>query len=350
VVSDDAMISWLEEYSAVEDFGFSKVLPLTAHPEVSGSHITTEFTYRHRPDGVFVGRRTAMSFNNRFSPLTSLLKSTTGLENLLTCRVKHCKGALAVSLVFPNGFKISYSGDCRPSAKFASIGQGSTVLIHEATFGPDMVGSAMAKRHSTSAEAIEVGRRMQARAILLTHFSQRYQKLTFVDNRKADVPQSARDASAKEPADADIPFDDPQDQQASTDTPLPDDLGSAMREAKPYGGLITGAMDYMRIKVGDFALAQAYAPALEKMVELMERATVEETERMKKVRQEEENVRKAKTNKKWASKQLAAAGAAAAAAAATVETHDVPATESNARSVWSASESEDGWETSDYEE
>jgi ribonuclease Z len=351
VVSDDAMIAWLEEYSAVEDFGFDKVLPLSAHPEVSGSQIITEFSYRHRPDNVFSGHRTSMSFNDRFSPLTSLLKSATGLENLLTCRVKHCKGALAVSLVFPHGFKISYSGDCRPSAKFASIGQGSTVLIHEATFGPDMVGSAIAKRHSTSAEAIEVGRRMQARAILLTHFSQRYQKLTFVDNRKADAPQSTRDAGAKEPADADIPFDDPQDQSAAvSDTPLPDDLGSAMRhESKPYGGLITGAMDYMRIKVGDFALAQAYAPALEKLVELMERATIEETERLKKVRQEEENARKAKTNKKWA-KQMAAAGAAAAAAAATVETDDVPATDSNARSVWSASESEAGWETSDYEE
>ncbi|KAJ5311975.1 hypothetical protein N7508_002805 [Penicillium antarcticum] len=348
VVSDDAMISWLEEYSAVEDFGFDKVLPLTAHPEVSGSQIITRLTYRHRPDNVFSGRRTSMSFNDRCSPLTSLLKSATGLENLLTCRVKHCKGALAVSLVFPHGFKISYSGDCRPSAKFASIGQGSTVLIHEATFGPDMVGSAMAKRHSTSAEAIEVGRRMQARAILLTHFSQRYQKLTFVDNRKADVPQSARDASAKEPADADIPFDDPQDQQAAADTPLSDDIGPEMKhEAKPYGGLITGAMDYMRIKVGDFALAQAYAPALEKLVDLMERATIEETERTKKIRQAEENERKAKTNKKWA-KQMAAAGAAAAAAAATAETVDVPA-ESNAHSVWSASESEDGWETSDCE-
>lgn len=35
----------------------------------------------------------------------------------------------------------------------------------------------MAKKHSTTSEAIDVGRRMGARRILLTHFSQRYQKI-----------------------------------------------------------------------------------------------------------------------------------------------------------------------------
>ncbi|KAJ5493594.1 hypothetical protein N7463_009681 [Penicillium fimorum] len=343
VVSDDAMISWLEEYSEVEDFGFDKLLTLSAHPEVNGSKITTQFShqlpnrYRHN-----------VNFTDESSNLTPLLKSATGLADLLTCRVKHCKGALAVSLVFSNGFKVSYSGDCRPSNKFAAIGQGSTVLIHEATFQPDMVGSARAKRHSTSAEAIEVGRRMQARAVLLTHFSQRYQKIAFVEKRNPGKFQSSRDAAAKEPADADIPFDDPQDQSVdSNDTPLSDDIntGKFNQRTGVYTGPVAGAMDYMRIKVGDFALAQAYAPALEKLIELLERAANEEAERVKQTRQEEENTRKAKNNKKWA-KQMATATAAAVAAAA-AEVSDV---QTPARSAWSASESEEGWETSDYEE
>ncbi|CAI7658821.1 unnamed protein product [Penicillium palitans] len=344
VVSDDAMISWLEEYSQVEDFGFDKLLTLSAHPEVNGSKITTSFS--HQPSS---HPRHTVTFTDQSSPLTPLLKSATGLEDLLTCRVKHCKGALAVSLVFSNGFKVSYSGDCRPSDKFAVIGQDSTVLIHEATFQPDMVGSAKAKRHSTSLEAIEIGRRMQARAVLLTHFSQRYQKVAFVEQRNPRKFEPSQDAAAKEPVDADIPFDDPQDEPAgSNDVVLSDDISTARSRQRfgLYTGPVTGAMDYMRIKVGDFALAQAYAPALEKLTQLLERAANEETERVKQTRQQEENARKAKNNKKWA-KQMATATAAAVAAAAT-ETSD--AQTAPARSIWSASESEEGWETSDYEE
>ncbi|KGO63074.1 hypothetical protein PEX2_042740 [Penicillium expansum] len=344
VVSDDAMISWLEEYSQVEDFGFDKLLTLAARPEFNGSQTVTTFSHQ-LPSGY----RHTVNFTDKFSPLTPLLKSATGLADLLTCRVKHCKGALAVSFVFSNGFKVSYSGDCRPSDKFAVIGQGSTVLIHEATFQHDMVGSARAKRHSTSSEAIEIGRRMQARAVLLTHFSQRYQKIAFVDKRNPGKFQSSRDAAAKEPADADIPFDDPQDEAVgSNDTPLSDDINSGKSSQRfgGYTGPVAGAMDFMRIKVGDFALAQAYAPALEKLIELLERAATEESERVKQTRQEEENTRKAKNNKKWA-KQMATATAAALAAAAT-ETSEVQTAPT--RSVWSASESEEGWETSDYEE
>ncbi|KXG49242.1 uncharacterized protein PGRI_031120 [Penicillium griseofulvum] len=339
VVSDDGMISWLEEYSQVEDFGFDKLLTLSARPEVNGPKITTEFSHQ-LPNRY----RFNLNFTDESSHLTPLLKSATGLTDLLTCRVKHCKGAFAVSLVFSNGFKVSYSGDCRPSDKFAVIGQGSTVLIHEATFQPDMVGSAKAKRHSTSAEAIEVGRRMQARAVLLTHFSQRYQKTAYVEKRNPGKFQSSRDSAAKEPADADIPFDDPQDQAVdSNDAPLSDDINMGLSQRfGVYTGPVAGAMDFMRVKVGDFALAQAYAPALEKFTELLERAANEEAERAKHTRQEEENARKAKNNKKWA-KQMATATAAAVAAAAT-ETSDV---QTPTRSVWSASESEEGWETSD---
>ncbi|KAJ5131503.1 transcriptional regulator family: bZIP [Penicillium bovifimosum] len=342
VVSDDAMLRWLEEYSQVEDIGFDKVLALCAHPDSKDSELTTQFSQR-----LTEGRRIQLSFTDESNPLTPLLKSATGLENLLTCRVKHCKGSLAVSLVFSNGFKLSYSGDCRPSDKFAKIGKGSTVLIHEATFQHDMGGMAIAKRHSTSTEAIEIGRRMEARAVLLTHFSQRYQKFASVENQNAETAPPRADVTVNEPADADIPFDDPQDQpMISQGAPLSDDisLSRSRQQWGQYEGFVSSAMDFMRIKVGDFPLAQAYAPAVEKYVQLLERAALAEAERIKKDRQEEENARKAKHNKKWA-KQMATTTAATAALAATKTEEQMEPT----RSVWSASESEEGWETSDYE-
>lgn len=101
----------------------------------------------------------------------------TGLADIATCNVNHCRGAQAVSLTFPTGFKFSYSGDCRPSSGFVEIGKGSTVLLHEATFEDDRRDDALAKKHSTTGEAIAVGKKMGARRILLTHFSQRYAKV-----------------------------------------------------------------------------------------------------------------------------------------------------------------------------
>lgn len=86
------------------------------------------------------------------------------------------------------GFKLSFSGDCRPSDNFievcafyqfmlgflclfsklaafcfalslndSQVGMNSTVLIHEATFEDAMIAEAIAKRHSTIGEAIQVG-------------------------------------------------------------------------------------------------------------------------------------------------------------------------------------------------
>ena len=48
------------------------------------------------------------------------------------------------------------------------------MLIHEATFGDEMVNDAKLKTHSTVAQAVEVGERSNAKFTLLTHFSNRY--------------------------------------------------------------------------------------------------------------------------------------------------------------------------------
>ncbi len=190
VASDEAMHKWMKEYADIEDYGFDRVWP------ISLSKDTTLLC--------------------QFSPEMRLKY---GLVSIEACPVVHCNAALAVAFNFPNRFKIAYSGDCRPSTEFARIGRGATLLIHEATFDDELIGDARAKRHSTTSEALQVGRNMGARRILLTHFSQRYQKFPVTESHKG------------------------KDQVAV--------LG----------------FDYMRCKIGDFAKLESFKPALMKYYE-----------------------------------------------------------------------------------
>jgi ribonuclease Z len=51
------------------------------------------------------------------------------------------------------------------------------LLIHESTFEDGMEDEAVLKRHCTVGEALMVGKRMRAKAVVLTHFSQRYPRI-----------------------------------------------------------------------------------------------------------------------------------------------------------------------------
>lgn len=105
------------------------------------------------------------------------------IKDLQVVRADHCKFAYCVSVTMPDGFKVSYSGDTRPSPEFAdTIGQDSDILIHEATHEDELLQEAIAKRHSTIGEAIGTARRMSAKRTILTHFSQRYPKLPELGN------------------------------------------------------------------------------------------------------------------------------------------------------------------------
>jgi ribonuclease Z len=192
VVSDEGMVNWLNEYTDVEIYGYERVEPIV------------------------LGRGADWKFDHQFEPEQT---QAVGLSSIQACQVEHCHGALAVVFNFPNGFKVAYSGDCRPSTQFAEIGQDATLLIHEATFDDELHGDAVAKKHCTTSEALNVGKRMNARRILLTHFSQRYQKIPVMSN------------------------EDGKDQIAIV------------------------AFDYMRVKVGDIAKLEAFKPALMKLYE-----------------------------------------------------------------------------------
>ena len=122
------------------------------------------------------------------------------IKDFATVSVKHCRGAQAVSITFDDGFKFSYSGDCRPSSHFAEIGKDSDVLVHEATFDDGKEGDAMAKKHSTTGEALAVASLMKAKNVILTHFSQRYQKIPVMGNVKLPQQIKFEDDSPSEEA------------------------------------------------------------------------------------------------------------------------------------------------------
>jgi ribonuclease Z len=78
-----------------------------------------------------------------------------------------------------------YSGDTRPCARLVQTCRRLAVqhraddgrvdfLLHEATFDATEADMSVAKKHSTAPEAVQVGRDVDVRRLLLTHFSQRY--------------------------------------------------------------------------------------------------------------------------------------------------------------------------------
>ncbi|MFX0033077.1 MAG: ribonuclease Z [Candidatus Hodarchaeota archaeon] len=74
------------------------------------------------------------------------------------------------------GRKITYSGDTAPCDSLISIGKDSDILIHEATFSKELDHIAKEKKHSTSIDAANMALKMNAKQLILTHISSRYQE------------------------------------------------------------------------------------------------------------------------------------------------------------------------------
>ena len=172
VVSEPTMIHWLREYSAVEDFGFSAIVTMATESARFSPNLMQQTTTELDSAGSLPEQARLPDFGETERCVRHLQ-----LQSLSTVLVNHCHGAQAISITLPSGLKVSYSGDCRPSPKFIKIGQGSHVLIHEATLEDDMRSEAIAKKHSTAGEALHVAQQMGAKAVVLTHFSQRYQHM-----------------------------------------------------------------------------------------------------------------------------------------------------------------------------
>jgi ribonuclease Z len=72
------------------------------------------------------------------------------------------------------GRRIVYCTDTRPCDEAIELARGAAVLIHEATYGSDMAEEAVARLHSTAAEAAAVAREAEVERLLITHISPRY--------------------------------------------------------------------------------------------------------------------------------------------------------------------------------
>ncbi|MCJ1285236.1 hypothetical protein MMC26_004576 [Xylographa opegraphella] len=302
IASDEAMNHWLAEYASVEDFGFEKLVTLNVWAARPGRPDTTRLEWNGAPVG----------FDTIHPKLNQAMRTATGITKLAAANVPHCHGSKGVAITFPSGFKFAYSGDCRPSRSFTEIGTGATVLLHEATFDDELRGDAHAKLHSTTSEAIGVGIAMGARRILLTHFSQRYQKLPVMDGLSGpDLElEDEKDTSVVDsmaPLDTGDPLTGHKSigEMVEDDSTLTDLLGPALRKPTrdntkddfPVAEILTPyrsnsnsrpnstrvskvnttrhkpavdtkigvAFDYMRVKVKDIALLEKFTPALLKL-------------------------------------------------------------------------------------
>lgn len=94
------------------------------------------------------------------------------LRDIETVPVRHVPYSTGLILTAaPINYKLAYSGDCSPSRELIKRGKDCDLLIHEATFDDSKTAMAENLMHSTMSQAIEVGQSMNAKNVVLTHFS-----------------------------------------------------------------------------------------------------------------------------------------------------------------------------------
>ena len=294
VMGNRFLMDYLYEISQVEDYGYSHILPVVNTSDKPGVTQSTGNAVFPHTSIILPRPGTDPWISNSLG--SSARVGLLGLHIVRAINVRHCNGARAVFLKFrPTkfsrpAFSIAYSGDCRPSSTFAEYAKEATVLIHEATFDDDLGGEARAKKHSTVQEAIGVESLMQAKSLILTHFSQRYQKIPVLDDvwgKAAKVEEAIkregenRDAAgAKGPGageDVDEIADGAEELPATATTYQAPDEPEEMEvdQTRPAESAsptdkeipILFAFDYMRVRVGDMPMLKAYRPALTKLFE-----------------------------------------------------------------------------------
>ncbi|PRW45195.1 zinc phosphodiesterase ELAC 2-like isoform X2 [Chlorella sorokiniana] len=180
--------------------------------------------------------------------------------------VRHCSDAYGLVLKHEEGWSLVYSGDTQPCQQLVQAGRGCSLLIHEATFEPCLESQARAKRHSTTAEALEIAQRMGAYRCILTHFSQRYPKWPEGLPLAADAPPTA---SASEQ----------RTENGSTDAAG----AAAVPAAAAAGATAAVAFDGMRVPLALLPVLPALMPAVQAAL-----ADVEEEEEKEEEQQEQQ--------------------------------------------------------------
>ncbi|KAI8587866.1 beta-lactamase-like protein [Geranomyces variabilis] len=176
---------FMKEYSDVEDFGFDRILFIDCE----------EMRWKKEGAAAAADSASSSADTGLLNERLAILKESMQLDSVAAVLVDHCPWAYALVLQTRVGCKLVFSGDCRPSENLIEAGKGATILIHEGTLCDSMKDEADRKRHCTIGQAIQVAEKMQARNLLLTHFSQRYPKMPPLPAALTDL-DSARSSSS----------------------------------------------------------------------------------------------------------------------------------------------------------
>ena len=105
-----------------------------------------------------------------------MLKKDMKIKRIYSVEAFHCYEAYGW-MIESEDWKVFYSGDTKPNQNYINYGSNTTLLIHEATFDDTLRKEAAQKYHSTTSQALSVGKKMSAWRTWLTHFSFRYTKI-----------------------------------------------------------------------------------------------------------------------------------------------------------------------------
>jgi len=198
-----------------------------------------------------------MLHNGKRNPLGDKLYDYLGITYCVSIPVNHCQHSYGI-LVEGTAFgRVVYGGDCRPSNRLANVAFGADLLIHEATFEDGMEEEAVLKRHSTVSEALGVGKRMGARAILLTHFSQRYPRIPPVSKKMIQCKKEVQEGRTS---------DDILEVEKSFSSRLQTmkcDTDESINAKNSKGEMLVAfAFDFMKVTPSNLQLAGKLTPAL----------------------------------------------------------------------------------------
>ncbi|KAF8159401.1 hypothetical protein B0H34DRAFT_703302 [Crassisporium funariophilum] len=184
---------YLREQSDIQDLGLHD-------PSGNGVISIISEALHHRSEGSYHNSgRWAIGGNEEWVDYgTSLenarhMRQLLGLQSFKTVDMFHRCRCYGVVLEHQDGWSVAFSGDTLPTENLVYAGKGVTVLIHEATMGDDEADMAKRKSHSTVGQAIDIGKRMKAKNILLTHFSARYPKMPPSVTQQANEGKSQND-------------------------------------------------------------------------------------------------------------------------------------------------------------
>lgn len=118
-----------------------------------------------------VGRELSLLDN----PLVPWFRHWFGFSSIISIRMDHSYPTYGF-VICGEDWKLVYSADSRPWPALIEAGKDATLLIHECTFDDHDAGRAHTTSHSTLSDSMQVTSDMNAKFVVLTHFSTRFER------------------------------------------------------------------------------------------------------------------------------------------------------------------------------